>query len=165
MKRIATFLAASVVVLGAGFAYAQAPAGRGPGVDHQRMERRAERMSERFDRRVNKIKADLKLTPQQEPLFAPIEAHLRKVMGEMRGMPERRAELRKAELPARLDMMSERTAKMSAHLRELSQLVRPLWATLDDSQKATVVKLMPGRGMRGGRDGEHHGRGHGIVPG
>lgn len=163
MKRIATLLAVSVVTLGVGLAYAQTPGSRGPGPDggDARTERRLERLSERFDRRIERIKADLKLTPQQESLFAPIEAHVRKVMGEMRDMRQRREAIRNAELPARLDMMSERTARMSANMRELSGLVKPLWATLDESQKATVAKLMPGRGLRGGRDDDHHGRGHG----
>ena len=163
MKRIAALLAVSVVALGAGLAYAQAPGGRGPGGDGARMERRMEQMSERFDRRLGRVKADLKFTPQQETLFAPIEAHIRKVMGEMRGMRGQREEMRKAELPARLDMMSERAAKMSSNMRELSGLVKPLWATLDDSQKATVQKMLPGRGgMRGGPDGDRwRGHGHG----
>jgi LTXXQ motif family protein len=154
MQRIATLLAVSVVALGAGFAYAQAPGGPGPGSDGPRMERRMERMSERFDQRIGKLKTDLKLTPQQEPLFAPIEAHIRKNMAEMRGMRGRMEEMRRAELPARLDMMSERAARMSTNMRELSGLVKPLWATLDDTQKATVQKFLPGRGMRGhrGRD-------------
>jgi LTXXQ motif family protein len=161
MKRIATLLAVSVAALGAGLAYAQAPGG--PGQDGSRQDRRMERMSERFDQRLGKIRADLKLTPQQEPLFAPIEAHIRKNMGEMRGMRGRMEEMRKAELPARLDMMSERAAKMSANMRELSGLVKPLWATLDDSQKATVQKMLPGRGgMRGeGRERGHRGHDRG----
>jgi LTXXQ motif family protein len=163
MKRIATLLAVSVAVLGAGLAHAQAPGGPGPGSDGPRMERRMERMSERFDKRLGKIRTDLKLTPQQEPLFAPIEAHIRKNMAEMRGMRGRMEEMRNAELPARLDMMSERAAKMSANMRELSGLVKPLWATLDDSQKATVKKFLPGRGgMRGeGRERGHHGHDRG----
>lgn len=166
MKRIATLLAVSVVALGAGFAHAQGPGGGpgggfggGPGNGDARMERRMERMSERFDARLKKIKADLKLTAQQEPLFAPIEAHIRKTMTEMRGMRDRREAMRRAELPARLDMMAERAGRMSASMSELSGLVKPLWATLDESQKATVAKLLPGRG-RGGPDGERRGHWH-----
>lgn len=157
MKRIATLLAVSVVALGASLAYAQAPGGRGPGAgDGQQFERNAERMSERFDKRLGKLKTDLKLTPQQETLFAPIEAHIRKNMAEMRGMRGRRAEMRNAELPARLDFMAERAGRMSASMTELSGLVKPLWATLDDSQKATVQKMLPGRGgMHGGGQGRH----------
>lgn len=164
MKRIAIFVAASAIVLGAGLAVAQNSGGRGAGpADGQRMEQRAERMAERFEKRLTRIKSELKLTAQQEPLFAPIEAHVRKTMTEMRGMRGQREDMRKSELPARLDMMAQRSARMSANMQELSTLVKPLWATLDETQKATVAKLFPGRGKGGhGRGpGGHHGHDRG----
>lgn len=154
MKRIALFAAASLIALGTGFAYAQSQAAGGPDA---RQDQRFERRSEMFDRRIGRLKAELKLNAQQEALFAPVEAHIRKVMGELREARAHRGDIRNAELPARLDMMAERAAKMSANMRELSTLVKPLWATLDDGQKATIRKMMPGQGGRGS-DGDHHRR-------
>lgn len=156
MKRLALTASAAILLLGAS-AYAQTtPA---PQSDTQpraeqrqdRMERRAARMEERANRRIEKLRTELKLTPAQEPLWAPVQAQLTKMMNERRGFRQSNGErFRNAELPDRLDMMSERAARGATNMRELSAAVKPLWVTLDATQKETVAKNMPGRG-RGDR--------------
>jgi LTXXQ motif family protein len=141
----------------------------------ERMEQRATQMQERMNRRVERLKADLKLTPAQEPLFATVQSQLTKMQQERRSLQQgAMPRMRNAELPDRLDMMSERAARGATNLRELSTAVKPLWATLSDTQKETVRKAMPGsgrwqdgEGRRDGRRGEMRGhdgddeRGHG----
>ncbi len=154
--------AAALLGLGAA-AYAQTPAPDNPRGEGQRterserraerMERRAERMEQRMNERLQKLKGDLKLTPQQESLWAPVEAQFAKMQSERRGFRQANAgRFRDAELPDRMDMMAERQARAATSMRELSAAVRPLWATLSAEQKETVRKAMPGRG-RDGRGG------------
>jgi Ni/Co efflux regulator RcnB len=157
MKRLAIAAAASLLLAGAA-AYAQtSPA---PQTESQpraeqrtdRMERRAARMEERANRRVEKLKTELKLTPAQEPLWSPVQAQLRKMQDERRSFRQSNGErFRNAELPDRLDLMSERSARGAANIRDLSAAVKPLWATLDASQKETVRKNLPGGWRREGR--------------
>ncbi len=155
MKRLTIAAAASVLLLGAA-AYAQnsAPAtpSERPRTEQRqdRMERRAERMEQRAGKRLEKLKTELKLTPAQEPLWTPVEAQLRKMQDERRGFRQANGDrFRNAELPDRLDMMSERAARGAANMRDLSTVVKPLWATLDASQKEVVRKNLPGSGRRG----------------
>ena len=161
MKRLTIAAAAASVLLLGAAAYAQAPAIPGPDGSarteqrSERMERRAARMEERMNNRVEKLRTELKLTPAQEPLWAPVQAQLRKMQDERRSFRASNAgRLRNAELPDRLDMMSDRMTRSAAGLRELSASVKPLWATLDASQKEAVRKNLPGRGREdGGREG------------
>lgn len=157
MKRLAIIAATSLVLAGAA-AYAQT--GPAPQPTEQpraeqrsdRMERRAARMEERVNRRIEKLKSDLKLTPAQEPLWAPVQTQLRKMQDERRAFRQANGQrFRNAELPDRLDMMSERAARGATSMRELSAAVKPLWATLDATQKETVAKNLPGHGRGEGR--------------
>lgn len=174
MKRTMIAAAASLLALGA-VAYAQAP-GPGPGAPgerprmeermRERMERRAERMEDRMDRRLERLKSNLKLTPQQEPLWTPVEQQLRRFQQERRDYRRNNFErMRDAQLPDRLDLMAERMAANAVSMRELSNAVKPLWATLSDEQKQAVRRALPGRGAgREDRRGEggwgpHHGHG------
>ncbi len=157
MKRLTIAAAAASILLLGAAAYAQAPATPGPDAGPrteqrpERMERRAARMEERMNRRVEKLRTELKLTPAQEPLWAPVQAQLRKMQDERRSLRASNAgRARNAELPDRLDMMSDRMTRGAASMRELSVAVKPLWATLDAAQKEAVRKNMPGRGREGG---------------
>jgi Spy/CpxP family protein refolding chaperone len=167
MKRLTLIAAASVLLIGAA-AYAQpAPQsspqpGSGPRAEQStsRMERRAARMEERMNRRIEQLKSDLKLTPAQEPLWAPVQAQLRKMQDERRASRQGNMErMRNAELPDRLDFMAQRAATGATNMRELSTAVKPLWATLDASQKETVRKSLPGGRWQGRGDGHGEGRG------
>lgn len=157
---------AAFVAAGATFALAQSPTP--PGTDSRldrmeqrmermegmdRFERRGERMEQRFGQRMQKLKAELKLTPAQEPLFSAVEQQFRKMALERRADRQAtRDRFRNAELPDRLDLMSQRAAKNAAAMNELSGTVKPLWATLTPEQKDIVKKNLPGRGRWGGED-------------
>jgi hypothetical protein len=153
MKRT-LMMATAAALLGFGaVAYAQAPQATPPGVENprgERMERRAERMEQRMNQRIQKLKGDLKLNPQQEALWAPVQAQLAKMQAERRSFRQANAgRFRSAELPERMDMMADRQARAAQNMRELSAAVRPLWVTLSDEQKEAVRKAMPGRGREG----------------
>ncbi|MGL4441331.1 MAG: Spy/CpxP family protein refolding chaperone [Bosea sp. (in: a-proteobacteria)] len=170
MKRLVIVAAASLVLFGVA-AYAQTSPAPQPNAGSQvgqrpldHVERRAVRMQERANRRLEKLKTELNLTPAQEPLWATVRDHLTKLQIERREfMLGNRQRLTNAELPDRLDLMSERAAKGAANMRELSAAVKPLWATLDAAQKETVSKNLPGRGGRG--EGRGHGQGRGYGEG
>jgi len=124
-------------------------------------------------------KTALKLTAEQEPLWAAVEKELKtaseqraKKHEEWRAMrDERRAERRKgredgdrAEAPAdrKRPDMAERFEKMSTHLSEraeqakaFSAAFKPFYASLSDEQKDVLRPL-----MRDLMPGAHGGRGH-----
>lgn len=156
-------------------AFAQSGASAAPHADHradhradrearraERMQRREERMrergaqmEERMNRRLERLKADLALSAQQQPLWDRVEAQIKKNMAERRESGRAAMErMRSAELPARLDMMAERASQNATRAREMADVVKPLWETLSGSQKALVRHVLPG-----GRKGEGHGRG------
>ncbi len=164
MRVILPATIAALFAAGATLALAQAPAPSpsAPAAEQRqgdRMERRAARMEQRFGERMQKLKAELKLTPAQEPLFGAVEQQLRKMADQRRdGWRANRDRIRNAELPDRIDMMAERAARGATSARELSGVVRPLWATLSPEQKEIVKKNLPRRGPFGGEGRGERGR-------
>ena len=156
MKPITLLIAAAAVALGATFAMAQSgPFAGGNGPSPERMQR----MEKRFDDRLNSLRGDLKLTPEQSPLWQPVEAMIRRNMADRRAkFQSMRGQFRDAELPKRMEMMADRQAAQAGRLRELSTTVQPLWATLNSDQKQTVQKAIR-RTMSEGRQGRGQGGG------
>lgn len=114
--------------------------------------------AERQAQRAAQLRAELKLTPQQEPAFAAFVA-----AGQPAPYPQARAEHDKlAALPApqrlqqHIERQKQRTARMEARLAALNNL----YAVLTPEQK----QVLDSKAMRFG--GRHHGhRGHGAQPG
>lgn len=194
MKPFALIAASSIAALAAGFAVAQpAPVppagGERDGPRHERSERqdrseryegreqrrtewreqRAERMQARLNERLAKLRTDMKLKPEQVPLFDTVEGVIKKRSDERRAgwsaMREQRETFRHADIMERLDMMSGRASERAARSKELADAVRPLWTTLSDEQKTVARRavreaMAEGRGMmramhermHGGRD-------------
>jgi hypothetical protein len=123
------------------------------------------------------LKAGLKLTPDQEKLWAPFEAAVRDAaklrMDQMKAMMDRMQEMREmmgqmqnsndmkgmtsagqAISPVdRLEAMAKRTSEWGAAMLNLAEAAKPLYAGLDDSQKRLFGllggdALMMGRGHR-----------------
>jgi zinc resistance-associated protein len=94
------------------------------------------------DARVAALKAGLRLTPDQDPKWAPFEQALRnfsKVRGERR-------EARRNEAPAsdpveRLQRRADATTKVGAALKQLSDATTPLYQSLNESQKRRFLIL------------------------
>ena len=140
------------------------------------------------DGRIAMAKVALKLTPEQEKLWAPVEEQIRARNAERsKQTEERRAkrEERRADrgdreelgLPERLERRSqkltERAARMTeraAKTKEFAETLKPLYASLSEEQKQVAAHVL-GRfsGEEWGRHGRHghrwamgsgHRRGH-----
>lgn len=171
MKTLAILSAASALVLAGTAAYAQPspPSQGGPG---QRPQMSRDDLDSLTDARIAAIQAGLKLTPDQQKLWGPVEQALR-AQAASRGaqlIEERRQRGSQAEQPdmmQRLERRAELATKGAANLNTLSTAMKPLWASLDDRQKRLLPILMregrPGRGAWRGHQGP---RGHmGMMQG
>ena len=193
MKPFALIAASSIAALAAGFAVAQpAPVppagGERDGSRHERSERqdrserhegreqrrgewreqRAERMQARLNERLAKLRTDMKLKPEQVPLFDTVEGVIKKRSDERRAgwaaMREQRETFRHADIMERLDMMSGRASERATRSKELADAVRPLWTTLSDEQKTVARRavreaMAEGRGMMRAMHERMHGGG------
>ncbi len=141
------------------------------------------------DGRIAFAKAALKLSPEQEKLWAPVEANMRASFDERRKAreawfakrEERRAEKAKGDdgqkrdklaLPERIEKRSEfltkqagRITERAAKVKEFAELLKPLYATFSEEQKAVASRVLThfgheGRG-RGPRWAMNRGFGHG----
>lgn len=119
--------------------------------------------------RLAALRAGLRLTPDQEKLWPPVEEALRglaKQRQEARAArQERWASFRdgkEADIPGQLRFMADRRAASADALRRLADATGPLYGSLDDGQKRRLRILArfmgPGHGMMrrfgpGGRGG------------
>jgi hypothetical protein len=129
------------------------------------------------DARIAAVKAGLKLTPDQEKLWPPIEAAVRdfaklridRANARMNAPRDDAQDQQKPDDPvARLRERADRMATTAAALKRIADAADPLYKTLDDGQKRRLAILTHmGRfggegGRRGGfeRDGDRdHDRG------
>ncbi len=133
-----------------------------------------------FDARIAAVHAGLRLTPDQERLWSPVESAVRDMT---RQMSELRAQLQTQAAPTdpieRMARMGEMSTKRGQAMSRLAEAARPLYASLTDDQKRRLRTLMraPGRdgergmgrgmGMGMDRDDErgHYGRHHDMMSG
>ena len=110
-----------------------------------------------LDAHLAGMKAALKLTPDQEKVWAPFESAVRdaaKARGdEMRAMREH---MQKGERPNPIDFMNEMSdhlSKASSELKQVADAAKPLYDSLNDTQKRDFGPLLrtlrPHHGMRG----------------
>jgi zinc resistance-associated protein len=116
-----------------------------------------------FDARIAAVHAGLKLTPDQERLWSPVESAVRDMA---RQMSELRAQRQTQAAPTdpieRMARMGEMSTKRGQALTRLADAARPLYASLTDDQKRRLRTLM----RAPGRDGERGmGRGMGMGMG
>lgn len=167
MKPITIIAASTIAMLAGGFALAQPqpvpPAGGAQQSQEQTRDqrreefrqRRAERVKARIDERLTKLRADLKLKPDQTAAFDKVEALIRQRseqrVARFAAMREQRESLRHADMMERLDAMAKWQGERAAQAKELADTVRPLWATLADEQK-TVLRRSVREAMAEGRE-------------
>jgi LTXXQ motif family protein len=112
------------------------------------------------DGRIAMIKAALKLSPEQEKLFAPVEEKIRAGFADRRKAREEwakkreewRAEKGKHEqvsLPERMEKRSQRLNEIAAKMteraqkaKEYAEVLKPLYASLSDEQKAVASQVL-----------------------
>jgi hypothetical protein len=120
------------------------------------------------DARIAAVKAGLKLTPDQEKLWPPVETAVRDFVKLRIDRANARMQARKsAEAPAakpdpmvHLSERADRMAATAAALKKIADAADPLYKTLDEGQKRrlTVLTRMERRVRRG--EWRHHRRGH-----
>lgn len=134
------------------------------------------------DGRIAFAKAALKLTPEQEKLWAPVEQKIRANFADRQKRreewqakrEERRAERKDGEklaLPERIEKRSERLTEAASRLneraakaKEFAEVLKPLYATFNDEQKTVASRVLGqfGHGPRGPHWAMmHRGFGHG----
>lgn len=179
MKRIVLIGASSAAVLAATFALAQPqpvpPAGGDRDQTRQERtesreqrrnewrERRAERAQERLNERLAKLREQMKLKPEQVPLFDRVEVVLKQRLQDrgtrMAEMRERREALRHADIMERIEARATAQGERAARSKELADAVRPLWQSLSDEQK-TVARRTVREAFAEGRERYRAMRGH-----
>jgi len=100
-----------------------------------------------LDARIAALKTGLKLTPDQEKNWAPLEAAIR---DEAKERAERFAAWREKrenheehyDLMERLQMRSQWMTQRAADLQKLIEAAKPLYDSLDDGQKRRFAELM-----------------------
>jgi len=177
----------------------QAPNGDQAGVEKSTSRRgpSPETVARMEDGRIAFAKAALKLSPDQEKLWAPVEEKIRANFDERRKSREAwqaKREERRGErsaksdegkrerlaLPDRIEKRSERMTKQADRLnaragkaKEFAEVLKPLYATFSEEQKAVASRVLGhfgegGHGQRGPRWAMHrgfgHGHGHGHGP-
>ncbi|MDE4910046.1 Spy/CpxP family protein refolding chaperone [Methylobacterium sp. 092160098-2] len=121
------------------------------------------------DARIAALHAGLKLNPDQEKLWPPVEAAIRD-MAKMR--QQRREAMRDRpkfsdDAPAALRAMADAATARGEALRKLADASQPLYASLDQDQKrrATILaRPMGGHGHGGWHRGREGGREGGRGP-
>ncbi|WP_188311910.1 Spy/CpxP family protein refolding chaperone [Salinarimonas soli] len=184
MRVLATLTAASALILaGAAFAQSPPPAPGAPPASGAPQDGNAARPGDAdargqrprlsredrgalVDARIAGIQAGLKLTPEQQRLFGPVEQALRAQARERaERMDERRGErgAQSLDLMQRLDRQAERTRERAESVQALAGAMRPFWASLNEDQKRLLPVLMRGGA---GRGHDHHGGRyrHGGMP-
>lgn len=170
-RRTTALLVTGLLGLGlAGTAWAQERRGEGPHGHWSALS--AEDRAAFADARIAAIHAGLKLTPDQEKLWPPVETAMRD-MAKMR--QQRRAAMEKRpsfaeDAPGALRAMADAAGARADALHKLADATQPLYASLDQDQKrramilAAPMRPMGGHGgwRRHGHhdDGEHEGDDH-----
>ena len=176
MKTIATLATAAAMLASAGtFAFAQAPAPATPPAAQDQAQQARPRLSQDdfnrlVDARIAAIQAGLKLTGDQERLWAPVESAIRNAAEQrytrMTQFRETREQRRSADFMQRLEQRSTMQTERAQTSTAIATALRPLWDTLSEDQKRIAPRLLreavnDGIGMhkRRGRDGHHGHRG------
>lgn len=125
--------------------------------------------------RLAMAKTALKLNPDQEKLWAPVETSIRagfkarsEHMAERQKMREERQKEGEADKDAkqtqkmpdiaeRMEKMSQRMSERADQMKTFATAFKPFYASLSDEQKEVLRPLM--REMMGGRGGGRHGHG------
>jgi hypothetical protein len=120
------------------------------------------------DARIAAVKAGLKLTPDQDKLWPPVETAVRdfaklrieRANARMQARKDGDAERPKVDPVTRLHQRADNMATTAAALKKIADAADPLYKTLDEGQKRRLAVLtrMEGRfGGEGWRRHRHHG--------
>ena len=151
---------------------------------HEHMRVNPEDRAALTDARIAAVKAGLKLTPDQEKLWPPVEAAVRdfaklqidRANARMNARPDDSQDAQKPRDPvARLRERADAMATTAAAMKKIADAADPLYKTLDEGQKRRLALLTHMQGRFGHRGWWHRGmmdrgdgdrdRGHGMDRG
>jgi|SRR5271166_1142349 len=139
MKRYVVAPLAALTVCAAAIAAGAAPAEQSGPTGTERMQHWAADREAVLDAKLTGMKAGLKLTPEQEKLWGPFEASVRdgakSRMDAMQKMMEMRDSGEHMTPIDHLDTMAERLSQAAANMKKIADTAKPLYASLDDTQK------------------------------
>src|ERR1700675_3449923 len=162
MKKILLAGVAAIAIAGSSLAYAH----HREWFHHARMS--PEDRAAFTDARIAAVKAGLKLTPDQEKLWPPVEAAVRdfvklridRANARMNAKPD---DAQKVDDPVvRLRERADNMATSAVALKKIADAADPLYKTLDDGQKRRLAVLTHREGRFGGEGWRHH---HGFERG
>src|ERR1700722_18026133 len=168
MNRFAIAGIAALAIAGSTAVYAQRPWFE----EHMRhMRMSPEDRAALADARIAAVHAGLKLNPDQEKLWPPVEAAVRDFAklridrANARMSAARDQSEQKPEDPvARLRERADRMATTAAALKKIADAADPLYKTLDEGQKRRLT-ILTHMQSRFGEGGWHHGSEHGGMGG
>jgi hypothetical protein len=158
MKKVLLAGVAALAIAGSTMVYAQH---RPWFQEHMRMS--PEDRAAFTDARIAAVKAGLKLSPDQDKLWPPVETAVRdfaklrldRANARMQAKQNESKDAPQAEDPvARLHARADRMAATAAALKKIADAADPLYKTLDDGQKRRLKILTHMAGRFGG--GWHH---------
>jgi LTXXQ motif family protein len=167
MKKVLLAGVAALAIAGSTVAYAQH---RQWFQEHMRVS--PEDRAALADARIAAVKAGLKLNPDQEKLWPPVEAAVRdfaklridRANARMNAKPDDSQDAQKPDDPvARLRDRADTMATMAAAMKKIADAADPLYKTLDDGQKRRLAVLTHMGGRFGGGGWRHHGFEHGMM--
>jgi hypothetical protein len=138
---------------------------------HEHMRMSPEDRAAFTDARIAAVKAGLKLTPDQEKLWPPVEAAVRdfaklridRANARMNAKPDDSQDAQKPDDPvARLRDRADTMATSAAAMKRIADAADPLYKTLDDGQKRRLAILTHMEGRFGG-GWRHRGFEHGMM--
>jgi len=170
MKKLLLAGAAVAVLAGSTAVYAQ----HRPWMHHHHAQMKPEDRAAFADARIAAVKAGLKLTPDQEKLWGPVESAVRDFAKLRIERAEARMAARKAHEDGankdaapnpveRLQKHADSMAVTAAALKKVADAADPLYKTLDDGQKRRLGGLTH-MDRRFGGGGWHHGGRHSSDP-
>ena len=113
-----------------------------------------------IDARLAGIKAGLKLTPDQEKLWPPVETAARDMAKQMQETRAARPQRSADENPLdRMSRMGDQMSQRGAAMVKVATAARPLYAALSDDQKRRLRILMHPAGLEHHERGDHRARG------
>ena len=167
MRKFAIAGIAALAIAGSTAVYAQH---RHWGYAHMRMN--PEDRAAFADARIAAVHAGLKLTPDQEKLWPPVETAVRdfaklridRANARMNAEKNDSADAQKPDDPvARLRERADNMATSAAAMKKIADAADPLYKSLDDGQKRRLAALTHMGHRFGGGVGWHRGFEHGMM--
>jgi hypothetical protein len=160
MKKFAIAGIAALAIAGSTAVYAQH---RPWSYEHMRMS--PEDRAAFTDARIAAVKAGLKLTPDQEKLWPPVEAAVRdfaklridRANARMNAERDSQDQQKPNDPLARLRDRADTMAATAAAMKKIADAADPLYKTLDDGQKRRLAILTHMGGRFGGGGWRHRG--------